>query len=348
MRICVVSVLLATPARAAIEIAWWHAMAGELGRKVEQLAADFNASQAEYRIVPDYKGHYTETMTAALFAIRSRQHPAIVQVNGGRDRHHDGGEGRDLSGVQLMREQGVPFDPAAYLPAVTGYYTDATATCCPSRSTASTPILYYNKDQFRVAGLDPETPPKTWPEVEAAARKLLAAGVACGFTTEWPSWINVENFSAGAQPADRDQGERLRRARYRAHHQQSAGGASTSAALAEWEKIEDLRLQRPRRPRRAQVPRQPMRHVHRLLGGARRHPRQRQVRGRLRHDALLAGRRRRAAELDHRRRDAVGAERAAARRIQGRRALLRVLSRPGRAGLVAPGDRLPADHQCRL
>src|SRR6186997_14686 len=82
MRICVAaSALIATPARAATEIAWWHAMGGELGRMVEQLAADFNASQADYKILPEYKGQYTETMTAALFAIRTAKHPAIVQVN---------------------------------------------------------------------------------------------------------------------------------------------------------------------------------------------------------------------------------------------------------------------------
>jgi sn-glycerol 3-phosphate transport system substrate-binding protein len=61
---------------------------------------------------------------------------------------------------------------------------------------ASTPILYYNKDLFRTAGLDPEIPPKTWPEVGAAAKRLRAARAACGFTTSWPSWISVENFSA--------------------------------------------------------------------------------------------------------------------------------------------------------
>jgi sn-glycerol 3-phosphate transport system substrate-binding protein len=60
----------------------------------------------------------------------------------------------------------------------------------------STPILYYNKDVFRSAGLDPEMAPKTWPEVGAAARRLRAAGSPCGLTTSWPSWINVENFSA--------------------------------------------------------------------------------------------------------------------------------------------------------
>ena len=61
---------------------------------------------------------------------------------------------------------------------------------------ASTPILYYNKQLFEKAGLNIETPPKTYPELEVAAGKLRAAGVPCGFTTHWPSWVNIENFSA--------------------------------------------------------------------------------------------------------------------------------------------------------
>ena len=50
---------LAAPVRAATDIAWWHAMSGELGRQLEKLASDFNASQSDYRIVPAYKGNYT-------------------------------------------------------------------------------------------------------------------------------------------------------------------------------------------------------------------------------------------------------------------------------------------------
>ena len=42
----------------------------------------------------------------------------------------------------------------------------------------------------------PSPAPKTWPEVGEAAKRLRAAGAVCGFTTSWPSWINVENFSA--------------------------------------------------------------------------------------------------------------------------------------------------------
>src|SRR3954466_329563 len=71
----------ASPAFATTDILLWHAMSGQLGRELEKLTAGFNASQAEYRIVPSYKGNYTETVTAAIFAFRSRSQPAIVQVN---------------------------------------------------------------------------------------------------------------------------------------------------------------------------------------------------------------------------------------------------------------------------
>ncbi|MEA2928062.1 MAG: sn-glycerol 3-phosphate transport system substrate-binding protein [Hyphomicrobiales bacterium] len=190
------ALLVASPARAAVEIQWWHAMAGELGRQLEQLAADFNGQQPDYKIVPVYKGQYTETMTAALFALRTGQHPAIVQVNEVATATMMAAKGAAYPVHQLMREQGEAFDPAAYLPAITGYYADIDGNMLSFPFNASTPILYYNKDQFRLAGLDAEKPPATWPEVEAAAQKLRAAGVPCGVTTAWPSWINVENLSA--------------------------------------------------------------------------------------------------------------------------------------------------------
>jgi sn-glycerol 3-phosphate transport system substrate-binding protein len=190
------AMLAAAPAHAVTEIQWWHAMSGELQPIVERLAADFNASQTNYRILPEYKGQYTQTMTAALFAMRTGQHPAIVQVNEVATATMMAAKGAIYPVHQLMREQGVPFDPKAYLPAVAGYYTDTVGNMLSLPFNASTPILYYNKDQFRLAQLDPETPPRTWPEVEAAAQKLQAAGVPCGFTAAWPSWVHIENLSA--------------------------------------------------------------------------------------------------------------------------------------------------------
>jgi sn-glycerol 3-phosphate transport system substrate-binding protein len=198
LQLAIVSGLLgmASPSWAATDIMWWHAMSGELGKQVEKLAADFNASQSEYRIVPSYKGNYTETVTAAIFAFRSRSQPAIVQVNEIATATMTAAKGAIYPVFELMRDQGEPFTPGAYLPAVAGYYADAGGNMLSFPFNASTPILYYNKALFRSAGLDPEKPPKTWVEVGAAAKRLRAAGVPCGFTTSWPSWINVENFSA--------------------------------------------------------------------------------------------------------------------------------------------------------
>ena len=180
----------------AATIELWHAMTGELGRQLVQLAGEFNRSQSEHRIVPTYKGNYTETITAAIFAVRTRTQPAIVQVNEVGTATMMAAKGAIYPVFDLMRAQGVPFDQKAYLPAVSGYYADLEGNLLSFPFNASTPILYYNKDLFRAAGLDDKVAPKTWPEVEAAARKLRQSGVACGFTTHWPSWVNVENFSA--------------------------------------------------------------------------------------------------------------------------------------------------------
>jgi len=57
-------------------------------------------------------------------------------------------------------------------------------------------VMWYNKDAFKKAGLDPNAPPKTWPEVFDAAKKLQAAGHAtCGFASAWVTWLNIEQFS---------------------------------------------------------------------------------------------------------------------------------------------------------
>jgi sn-glycerol 3-phosphate transport system substrate-binding protein len=190
------AIALASPAQAATEIMWWHAMSGELGKQLEKLAADFNASQSDYRIVPSYKGNYTETVTAAIFAFRSRSQPAIVQVNEIATATMMAAKGAIYPVFELMRDQSEPFSPEAYLPAVTGYYSDVAGNMLSFPFNVSTPILYYNKDLFRAAGLDPEAAPKTWAEVGAAAKRLRAAGSPCGLTTSWPSWVHVENFSA--------------------------------------------------------------------------------------------------------------------------------------------------------
>ena len=186
----------AAPASAQTELQWWHAMAGELGQKIEKLATDFNNSQKDFKVVPVYKGTYPEVMTGAIAAFRAKQPPHIIQVFEVGTATMMAARGAVYPVYELMKDAGEPFDAKAYLPAVVGYYTDTQGNLLSFPFNSSTPVLYYNKDLFKKAGLDPNSPPKTWPEVGAAAAKLQAAGVPCGFTSEWPSWINIENLSA--------------------------------------------------------------------------------------------------------------------------------------------------------
>lgn len=60
-----------TYALAETTITWWHAMGGQLGETLNEIASDFNASQSEYQITPVFKGTYEETLTAGIAAFRA-------------------------------------------------------------------------------------------------------------------------------------------------------------------------------------------------------------------------------------------------------------------------------------
>jgi sn-glycerol 3-phosphate transport system substrate-binding protein len=186
-----------TAANAATEISWWHAMGGELGKKLDEIVAKYNASQSDYHVTPTYKGSYPETMTAAIAAFRAKQQPDIVQVFEVGTGTMMAAKGAVYPVYQLMKDTGTEFDPKGFLQAVVGYYTDTHGNMLSMPFNSSTPILYYNKDVFQKAGLDPETPPKTWEDVEAFSKKIMDSGAAkCGFTSGWISWVQLENFSA--------------------------------------------------------------------------------------------------------------------------------------------------------
>jgi sn-glycerol 3-phosphate transport system substrate-binding protein len=95
-----------------------------------------------------------------------------------------------------MTDAGLRFNQNAYVPAVAGYYTAPNGQMLSFPFNSSTPVFHYNKDAFKAAGLDPENPPKTWPEVALAAAKLKINGHKCPFTTSWISWTQLETFSA--------------------------------------------------------------------------------------------------------------------------------------------------------
>jgi sn-glycerol 3-phosphate transport system substrate-binding protein len=179
-----------------IELQWWHAMTSVNGDRINKIAADFNAMQGDYKVTPVFKGSYAETMTAAIAAYRAGNAPDIVQVFEVGTATMMAAKGAVKPVYQLMTDAGEPFDPATYLPAVTAYYSTPDGKMLSFPFNSSTPVVYWNKDAFKKAGLDPDKPPATWPDMFAAAKKLRGADVPCGFTSAWVSWVQVENFSA--------------------------------------------------------------------------------------------------------------------------------------------------------
>ncbi|MEK8030163.1 sn-glycerol-3-phosphate ABC transporter substrate-binding protein UgpB [Ideonella sp. DXS29W] len=186
----------AVPAQAQVEVQWWHSMGGALGEWVNDLAKDFNASQKDYKVTPTFKGSYDESMTAAIAAFRAGNAPHILQVFEVGTATMMASKGAVVPVAKVMKDAGMKFDQNAYVPAVAGYYTAPSGEMLSFPFNSSTTVFHYNKDAFKAAGLDPEKPPTTWPEVALAAAKLKASGHKCPYTTSWVSWTQLESFSA--------------------------------------------------------------------------------------------------------------------------------------------------------
>ena len=187
--------LAAPAAHAVTEIQWWHSMGGALGEALNGLATKFNESQKDYKVVPVYKGQYPESMTAAIAAFRAGNAPHMLQVFEVGTATMMAAKGAIVPVAKLMADAKEPFDPKAYLPTVAGYYSDIKGNMLSLPFNSSTALFYIDRNKFKAAGLPP-VPPKTWKELIAVAEKLKAAGQDCVYTSGWPSWVHIENFSA--------------------------------------------------------------------------------------------------------------------------------------------------------
>ncbi|HEY2616009.1 MAG TPA: sn-glycerol-3-phosphate ABC transporter substrate-binding protein UgpB [Acetobacteraceae bacterium] len=186
-------------ARAAekTRVVWWHAMTAALGDQVDHLVDAFNQSQDAIEVQAIYKGQYPDVLTATIAAFRAGQAPHLVQI-------FEVGTGTMLAAGkatkqvwELLRDTGAAIDPQAYIPAVRGYYSLADGRMASMPFNSSTAVMWYSKDAFRKAGLDPEQPPATWQEVVQAAQAIKAKDAAeIPVTTSWLTWIQLEQYSA--------------------------------------------------------------------------------------------------------------------------------------------------------
>ena len=178
-------------------IIWWHAMTASLGEQVKYLTDKFNQSQNAVEVQQIYKGGYSDLLNATIAASRAGQAPHIAQI-------FEVGTGTMLAAGkavrqvwELAKETGVHIDPKSYIPSVRGYYSLADGRMASMPFNSSTAVMWYSKDAFRKAGLDPDAPPQTWEDVHKAADAIKTKNAAeIPSTSAWFSWIQLEQYSA--------------------------------------------------------------------------------------------------------------------------------------------------------
>jgi sn-glycerol 3-phosphate transport system substrate-binding protein len=181
-----------------ITIDWWHAMRGARGDVVNHMIDVFNQSQDKYKVVGTYKGSYDEVVNAGVAALRAKKQPHILQS------FEVGTQTMMMSGAvvpvyQLMADNGYDVDWKGYLQPVLSYYMDADGNLMSMPFNSSTPVMYYNVDQFKKAGIAvplSKTDPITWDQLGDDLTKVIAAGAPYGMVTAWQSWTQIENYSA--------------------------------------------------------------------------------------------------------------------------------------------------------
>ena len=197
LRTCALVLVLcaAGHAHAAEEIRLWHALSGAAGAELDRLVARYNASQREYRVVSFFRGPYDEVLANDIELRKgTRRSPHIVQVQDAASADIlAGGATRAL--WRVMQEARRKLD-ADYLPTVAASFSDDEGRLLALPFTAATPVLFYNRDAFRNAQLDPDKAPQTWYEMPQTLAALLESGQSCALTSAWQSWVLVENMSA--------------------------------------------------------------------------------------------------------------------------------------------------------
>ena len=171
-----------------VTVTFWHAMSGSRLGIVESIIESFNATHPEFEVKPLFTGSYAETLTKYVAAYPSKTGPNIVQVyEVGTQTMID--SDAIIPVYQIPEMLGETWDWAQYVIPISRYYSvDGNLWSMPFNS--STAMLYYNKDLFEAAGLDPNKPPSTWEEMEEYGEKLLASGlVDHAYSTGWPDWI---------------------------------------------------------------------------------------------------------------------------------------------------------------
>ena len=181
---------------------------GALAKEMQNLVSEFNKANPDIEVTAAYTGSYDETDIKTRAAIKAGKPPAvaIMSANFLTQYHID-----DLIEPldPLVKADGQTPDEFMnqFWPALHGNARlNGTIYGVPFHN--STPLLYYNTEHFKEAGLDPDKPPVTWADWVADAEKLTKRdgdkvtryGLSISGTYDILGWVvSALNMSNGGQ-----------------------------------------------------------------------------------------------------------------------------------------------------
>lgn len=160
---------LSSTAAAQTTVDFWHSMGdAKRGGWIQARADEYNKAHPNVKIVPQYKGSYNDSLQATILAGRQGKAPALVQIfEVGSQLALDSGMFQPVGGIGNV-------DFGDYIKPVINYYTiGGKVNSLPFNS--SSPVLYFNKDLMKKAGLNPQNPPTTFGALQKACQKIDAA-----------------------------------------------------------------------------------------------------------------------------------------------------------------------------
>jgi len=167
------------------------AVGGTITRVIDGYAADFSRENPDIKVMPVYAGTYQETLVKVLTAHKSGTPPTLSVL-------------LSTDMFTLIDEEAViPFDGLIRTDADKAWLADFFPAFMLNSQTGgqtwgipfqrSTIVLYWNKELFRQAGLDPEKAPASWAEHAAFAEKLTKRDAA-GNVSQWGTQIPSTGF----------------------------------------------------------------------------------------------------------------------------------------------------------
>ena len=187
--------LLLAPALslAQTEVPFYYpvAVGGPITKIIDGYAADFEKDNPGIKLKPIYSGSYQESITKALTAVKSGE-PPVTSILLSTDMYTL----IDEDAIVPFEEMVKTDDDRAWLKSFYPAFMENSQTGGKTWGIPfqrSTIVLYWNKEMFKDAGLDPNRPPANWKETVDYAQKLTKRD-ASGKVTQWGVQIPSSGF----------------------------------------------------------------------------------------------------------------------------------------------------------